>query len=67
MKKWNKKTIQKEDVQKLSEKYGIDAITASILLRRGITQGKDILYYLENDKRFLHNPFEFSIPTQNFS
>lgn len=60
MKKWNKKTIQKEDVQKLSEKYGIDAITASILLRRGITQGKDILYYLENDKRFLHNPFEFS-------
>ncbi len=59
MKKWNKKPVPRELVKELTDRYGIGALTASILIRRGITEGKDILYYLEKDKRFLHNPFEF--------
>ncbi|WP_149554258.1 single-stranded-DNA-specific exonuclease RecJ [Treponema pectinovorum] len=60
MKIWNKKKISGEKIRELSAKYGIDQITSSILLRRGITDGKDLLYYLEDDKRFLHNPFLFN-------
>lgn len=60
MKNWNKKKISGDKVRELTQKYGIDQITSSILLRRGITEGKDLLYYLEDDKRFLHNPFLFN-------
>ena len=60
MKTWNKKPVPKELVQEMTQKYGIDPITASILIRRGIEKGEDILYYLEDDRRFLHNPFKFS-------
>ena len=60
MKNWNKKAVPKEKVKELEEKYGLDPITSSILIRRGITEGKDLLYYLESDTRFLHNPFLFN-------
>ena len=60
MKNWNKKHISKEQVHFLQEKYNINALTASILLRRGISDGKQIQFYLENDARFLHNPFLFN-------
>ncbi|MBQ2208244.1 MAG: DHH family phosphoesterase, partial [Treponema sp.] len=30
------------------------------MLRRGITQGKDILYFMEDDLRFQHSPFSFN-------
>ena len=60
MKVWNKKPVSREVTKELHEKYGIDALTASILVRRGVTAGEDIQYYLEDDKRFLHNPFEFA-------
>jgi len=35
-------------------------LVSSILTRREITNGSDILYYLENDIRYLHNPFLFN-------
>ena len=57
---WNKKNVPRELTKEMHEKYGIDALTASILVRRGITQGEDIQYFLEDDKRFLHNPFLFA-------
>ncbi len=60
MRLWNKKTITKSEVSILQSKYGIDMLTSSILIRRGITKGQDIQYFLENDKRFLHNPFLFN-------
>ncbi|TYT76385.1 single-stranded-DNA-specific exonuclease RecJ [Treponema phagedenis] len=56
---WNKKDIGKELVKELTQNYGCDALTASILVRRGIINGEDILFYLENDPRFFHNPFLF--------
>ncbi len=60
MKVWNKKPVTREQTKELHDKYGVDALTASILIRRGINSGEDIQYFLEDDKRFLHNPFLFA-------
>ena len=57
---WNKTNVLKSEVEELKNKYNIDAITASILIRRGIKKGKDIFYYLEDDLRYQHNPFLFA-------
>ena len=58
--KWVKKAISKEEVEKLKSKFSLDSLTASIFARRGITSGKDILYFMEDDLRFQHNPFLFN-------
>ncbi len=58
MKNWNKKEISPEEVRLLSEKTGMDLLQASILLRRGFSIG-DSPYFLEDDLRYLHNPFLF--------
>ena len=58
--KWDKQDISPQLVKNISTKYNCDLLTASILARRGILQGKDILYYLEDDTRHLRNPFEMS-------
>lgn len=60
MKKWEKKTVTKTEIAPLCEKYDISQILASIFVRRKITEGKDLLYFLEDDLRFEHNPFCFS-------
>ncbi len=60
MKIWNKKEVSREVVKELTDKYGIDPITASILARRGIIDGNEIQYFIESDKRFLHSPFAFA-------
>lgn len=57
MSNWNKKAVTGQQITPLCNKYNIDQILASILVRRGVTQGEDILYYLEKDLRFQHNPF----------
>lgn len=60
MKNWHKKNITRADVGALYDKYKVNALTASILARRGITDGKDVQFFLEDDLRFMHNPFLFS-------
>ena len=57
MTNWTKKNVTKADIEPLCNTYQIDKILASIFVRRGITQGSDILYYLEKDLRFQHEPF----------
>lgn len=61
MSNWNKKTVTKQQIEPICSKFTvekeIDQILASIFVRRGITQGPDILYYLEDDLRFQHSPF----------
>ena len=56
---WKKKNVSNELVKEISKSFSCDLITSSILARRGITEGSDILFYLENDQRFMHNPFLF--------
>jgi single-stranded-DNA-specific exonuclease len=56
--KWNKQDVPKDAVRELAAKYGCDLCTASILIRRGVTRGEELLYYFENGKRFLRSPFD---------
>ena len=60
MKNWIKKKVTRSDIGALYDKYGLDALTAAILKRREITEGNDILFFLEDDLRFMHNPFLFN-------
>jgi single-stranded-DNA-specific exonuclease len=57
---WEKKDASPQAVKDLAQRFGLDLLTASILVRRGITSSKDILYFLEDDPRYLPNPFLFS-------
>jgi single-stranded-DNA-specific exonuclease len=57
---WDKKDIDSRQVKELSHKFDLGLLEASILLRRDITDEQMICYFLENDTRFLHNPFLFS-------
>ncbi len=60
MNNWVKSPVTAQQIAPLCQKYNIDKILASIFVRRGITQGNDILYFLEDDLRFQHNPFLFN-------
>ena len=55
---WEKKDISPDQVKNIASKYGCDLLTATILVRRGIVSGAEILYFLEDDPRRLRNPFE---------
>ncbi|GHV24141.1 single-stranded-DNA-specific exonuclease RecJ [Spirochaetia bacterium] len=55
---WEKKDFDPRMVKDLAEKYGCDLLTASILVRRGICNGEDIRYFLEDDPRHLRNPYQ---------
>ncbi len=55
---WEKKDVPPELVKDISARYGCDLLIASILARRGVTEGEDICYFLEDDPRHLRNPFE---------
>jgi single-stranded-DNA-specific exonuclease len=55
---WEKKDVPPELVRELASKYGCDLLTASVFARRGLLEGEEIRYFLEDDPRHLHNPFE---------
>ena len=56
--KWNKKYIDPALVRARAEKMHIDLLQTTVLTRRDIAEG-DFLYFLEDDLRYLHNPFLF--------
>ncbi len=56
---WSKKDIDKAEVQALSEKMRVSPLVASVLLRRDISAKEDLLFFLEDDARHLHNSFLF--------
>ena len=58
--KWVKKPVTKQQIEPLCNNFNISPLLASIFVRRGITEGSDLLYYLEDDLRFQHNPFLLS-------
>lgn len=57
--KWVKTEVNNDDVKELCAKYGVDALTASIMLRRNIISGQDVWPFIEDATRYLHNPFLF--------
>ena len=56
--RWEKKAISGERVKEISAKYGCDLLTASVLARRGIVSGEAVKFFLEDDLRYMRNPFE---------
>ncbi|MDR2376909.1 MAG: single-stranded-DNA-specific exonuclease RecJ [Treponema sp.] len=56
--RWEKREISPDLVKHVDAKYHCGPITASILVRRGFTGGETIRYFLENDPRYLRNPFD---------
>ena len=58
--KWKKENINTDLVREFSSRFDIDLLTAAILVRRGVDSYEEAAYYLENDVRFLHNPFLLS-------
>ena len=57
--RWIKEDIDATLVRSMAKRYGIDTLTASILARRKVTEPEQVLFFLENDSRHLHNPFLF--------
>jgi len=57
--KWLKDDIDSNAVKAMARAYDIDTLTASILARRKVTAPEQVLFFLENDQRYLHNPFLF--------
>ncbi len=60
MSNWKKRDVSPQAVKELCDRYDCDQLTASIFLRRNIVSGDDILFYMEDDKRYLNNPFLFN-------
>jgi len=56
---WLKKDLVAEEVRELALRYDLNLMEASILARRGVIQPEDLLYFLEDDLRFVPNPFLF--------
>ena len=57
--KWVKPPIEGDEVRALAASHNLDLLTASILTRRELTEPRDVAFFLEEDERFLHNPFIF--------
>ena len=45
-------------VRSLKERYSLSLLAATILERRGVESGEDMMYFLESDTVYLHSPFE---------
>ncbi len=56
---WQKKDISSEEVREMARVFGIDTLTASVLIRRDVREPSELCYFLEEDLRYLHNPFLF--------
>ncbi len=57
--KWNKPPLDTESVREISRRFETDLLTAAILVRRELTVGEHLPFWLENDLRYLHDPFLF--------
>ena len=48
-----------EKAHRLSERFGLDMLTATILERRGLSSEEDMKYFMEKDLIYQHSPFLF--------
>lgn len=55
--KWITKEVDKTQIRSVSRRFNIDALMATVLVRRQQDAPQDALYLLENKKIFLLNPF----------
>ena len=57
---WIKRPIDSTRVRSVSARYGVDLLTASILVRRDLLSPSELRYCLENELLHMHNPFLFT-------
>lgn len=57
--KWHKEIIDTTLVKDIAKSYSVSLLESSVLVRRGMTRGEDILFFLEKDFNYLHPPFMF--------
>ena len=57
--KYNKKFIESQDVKDIASRYKVSLLLASILVRRGLTKPEELKFYLQDEIKYLHNPFLF--------
>ncbi len=57
--RWKKRDVSGAVIKELAASYNLDLLSASILARRGIVAPEDLLFFLEDDPRFMRNPFLF--------
>lgn len=60
MANWDKKPVDVSLIKNMVSKYNISKLEACILARRGYVSSEAVLYFLESDSRFEHNPFLFN-------
>ncbi len=58
--KWHKPPVDGDKVKEVASRFGLDHLSAAILVRRGVTAATTLPYYLEDDLRYLHDPFLFA-------
>ncbi|MFW5788317.1 MAG: single-stranded-DNA-specific exonuclease RecJ [Spirochaetota bacterium] len=56
---WNKKPIAPARVKEFAAQFKVDLLDAAIFVRRGVDDPASVRFFLEDDLRFLHNPFLF--------
>jgi single-stranded-DNA-specific exonuclease len=56
---WEKLEINADEVRRLARRWGLDLITASILVRRNSADPQLLRYFFSDDVQLLHNPFLF--------
>jgi single-stranded-DNA-specific exonuclease len=56
---WEKTETQPDEVRDLARRYGLDLITASVLVRRGLTASPSLAFLLDHDLSRLPSPFLF--------
>lgn len=57
--KWNKTAVDPSLVKDIAGRYKVDLLPAAIFARRQLTEPDSIKYFLEDDLRFVRNPFLF--------
>ena len=57
--RWTKRDIDRQAVGLMAKKLRCKPLVASTLARRGIIEGQDALFFLEDDPCFVHSPFLF--------
>ena len=55
--KWFKSEVSPQEVKEISRRFGVDTLTAAILVRRSITSPSALRFFLESSTQNLHNPF----------
>ena len=56
---WEKSELNPDELREVARRYGLDLISAAVLIRRDYLDEESIRFILDNDPLSMHNPFLF--------